>query len=75
MIDCALVLAHLWEYLDGEMEPDDVEVFRAHLELCRRCYPAYRFDRAYLELVARQGAAGGAPPHLSDRVRAALSNN
>lgn len=51
--DCAEVLSHLWEYLDGELAVDSSEPIRAHLAICPRCGLAYAVDGALLRRVAR----------------------
>ena len=66
---CEEVLIRLWEYLDDELTPEEVEVIRGHLEGCRRCYPAYCCDRAFLALLARQRSRCTAPARLLSRVR------
>lgn len=51
--DCAEVLSHLWEYLDGELAIDSTEPIRTHLAVCPRCGLAYAIDGALLRRVAR----------------------
>lgn len=67
-IDCAGVMERLYEYIDEEIDsPELVERIRAHLELCRRCYPFYGFERAFLRYLAQQRVAQ-APPELRRRI-------
>jgi anti-sigma factor (TIGR02949 family) len=67
-IDCAEVMERLYEYIDGELDaPDLVERIRAHLEACERCYPHYRFEKAFLRFLAEQRVRG-VPPELRRRV-------
>ncbi len=54
MVSCRDVMQQLWDYLDGELPPQRVEEFAAHLAECARCYPQYRFEFAFLEALARQ---------------------
>lgn len=66
-IDCGQVMERLYEYIDGELDdPDLVARIRAHLELCQRCYPRYRFEKAFLRFLAQ--IRDGAPPHLRRRI-------
>ena len=51
MLDCESVMRQLWDYLDRELTPDRMAAIRAHLELCKRCYPQYEFERSFLEAV------------------------
>ena len=53
-MECEKVLARLWEYLDQQLGPEEAGSIRAHLNGCTGCYPAYRCDRAFLRLLARQ---------------------
>jgi anti-sigma factor (TIGR02949 family) len=57
MIDCHGVMKRLWEYLDGELPPDEADRIREHLAMCARCYPQYRHQLAFLALVSRTAAA------------------
>lgn len=66
---CEEVLIRLWEYLDDELTPEEVEVITGHLKGCRRCHPAYCCDRAFLALLARQRSRCSAPASLLSRVR------
>jgi anti-sigma factor (TIGR02949 family) len=65
-IDCGGVMAQLYEYLDGELDdPATMEKIRVHLEKCRRCYPRYNFEKAFLHFVSDQGHPRGGGPTLS----------
>jgi anti-sigma factor (TIGR02949 family) len=55
MISCRELMEQLWDYLDAEVPPDRMQELAAHLADCGRCYPQYRFERAFLEALARQG--------------------
>lgn len=66
-IDCASVVAQLFEYIDGELDADTVKQVREHLELCKRCYPRYDFERAFLRFLSEQGRVG-APPALRRKI-------
>ncbi|UCC83158.1 MAG: zf-HC2 domain-containing protein [Gemmatimonadota bacterium] len=67
-IDCGGVMAQLYEYLDGELDdPALQEKIRAHLEKCRRCYPRYNFEKAFLRFVSDRGHTS-APPELRRKI-------
>jgi mycothiol system anti-sigma-R factor len=67
-IDCGGVMGQLYEYLDEEIEcPETAEKIRKHLELCKRCYPRYNFEKAFLRFVSDQGRTS-APPELRRRI-------
>ncbi len=71
-IDCGGVMAQLYEYLDGELDdPALQEKIRVHLEKCRRCYPRYNFEKAFLRFVSDQGHTS-APPELRRKIFQAL---
>lgn len=71
-ITCEEALAHLFEYLDGELEGAERSRVSEHLEVCRRCYPRLEFERSFMEAVRRVRSGRGAPPELRDRVLEAL---
>jgi hypothetical protein len=58
MIRCEEAIARLWDFLDGELPPDQEGAVLRHLEVCNRCYPQYDFRRAYLEFTWRVRRAG-----------------
>lgn len=64
MMSCHEVMDRLWEFLDGEMPDEDRQALQRHLEVCGRCYPAYDFQRAYLEYTRRLATQEQAPPEL-----------
>ncbi|HEY3011490.1 MAG TPA: zf-HC2 domain-containing protein [Gemmatimonadales bacterium] len=63
-MECEEVGLCLWEYLDQELAPEEAVAVGAHLEGCFRCYPAYCWNRSFLELLARQRASCCAPAAL-----------
>jgi anti-sigma factor (TIGR02949 family) len=64
MMSCHEAMERLWEFLDGEMPDEDRQALQRHLEVCGRCYPAYDFQRAYLEYTRRLATQEQAPPEL-----------
>ena len=70
MISCREVIQQLWDYLDGELPFERMEEIAAHLVACARCYPQYRFEFAFLALLARQREHGRGPSQaLVERIR------
>ena len=53
MIRCEDAMRKLWDFLDGELAEEERDGLMKHLEVCHRCYPAYDFQRAYLEYTRR----------------------
>ena len=68
MIPCEHVLDRLWDFLDGELPPEDEEAVKKHLDICKRCYPQYNFQRAYFEYTRRIQDRDHAPPALRRRL-------
>lgn len=68
MIRCEHVLERLWDFLDGELPPEDEAAVKKHLEICNRCYPQYDFQRAYFEYTRRLQEGDHAPPSLRRRL-------
>ncbi len=64
MISCEHALSRLWEFLDGELPPEDERVVQRHLEVCNRCYPHYDFQRAYFEFARQMRDREHAPASL-----------
>jgi anti-sigma factor (TIGR02949 family) len=70
MMTCQHVIEHLWDYLDGELSPSEAEAIGEHLAQCGRCYPQYRFQFAFLELLVRHRTRVAPPSRAAvDRVR------
>lgn len=68
MIRCEEALARLWEFLDGELPPENEDAVKKHLDICNRCYPQYDFQRAYFEFTRRVQDSEHAPPSLRRRL-------
>lgn len=66
-IDCADVVAQLYEYIDEELDDEMVSRIREHLRLCKRCFPRYDFEKAFLRFLAEQGRLS-APAELRRRI-------
>lgn len=71
MIPCDQVVAKLWEYLDRELSPQASAEVERHLEVCRRCFPQYDFQRAYRDYL-RRVEREPVPPELRQRIFEAL---
>ena len=66
--DCSEVLAHVYEYLDGEMPAGERVTFKQHLDECSPCLRQYGLEQAVKSLVARCCGSDPAPAALKDRV-------
>jgi anti-sigma factor (TIGR02949 family) len=58
-LDCHHALQRLYEYLDGELSPEDALDVEHHLEICAACYPEVRLTTELRQ--ALQRAARGQP--------------
>jgi anti-sigma factor (TIGR02949 family) len=72
MLDCDAVMRQLWDYLDGELTPGRHASVRVHLAVCKRCYPQYNFEQAFLKAVAASRREHSRPDVIKSRVLAAL---
>lgn len=72
MLDCDAVMRQLWDYLDGELTPDREAAVRDHLAVCKRCYPQYDFEKAFVRALAASRREHARPDALRTRVLAAL---
>ncbi len=66
-IDCSDVVAQLYEYIDEELDDRRAEQIREHLRLCKRCFPRYDFEKAFLRFLSVQGRSS-VPPELRRRI-------
>jgi anti-sigma factor (TIGR02949 family) len=66
-LDCGEALAHLYEYLDGEIAAEDHARIAEHLAECGPCLQEYDVERIVKALVARS-CAQAAPSDLHTRV-------
>ncbi len=75
MVSCKDVMERLWDYLDGELPPDQMQALANHLAECGRCFPQHRFEFAFLEALARQRARTPGPSEaLVKQVRLLMSH-
>lgn len=71
--DCSEVLHHIYEYLDGEMSPDDVRRVATHLAECRPCLAEHDLDAAVKQVVKRSCDEAPAPAALRLRIAQRIS--
>ena len=72
MLDCESVMRQLWDFLDGELTPERMAAVRAHIEMCKRCYPQHEFEQSFLDAVAARRRQHSDPQRLRRRVADAL---
>jgi anti-sigma factor (TIGR02949 family) len=72
-ISCREAAERVYEWLDGELDPDMQDRVGTHLRECARCYPFLRFEEAFREAVQRAGARKEPTPEsLEARVLGSL---
>ncbi len=72
MLDCESVMRQLWDYVDAELTPERMEEIRMHVEMCKRCYPQYQFERSFLDAISARRRTHSDPERLRADLLAAL---
>ena len=72
-IGCQEALGRVYEFLDGELDADWNERVRAHVEICRECYPYFSFERVFLDHVRGRWIEPQHRERLARRVREVLA--
>ena len=72
-MDCSRTLLQLYEYLDGEMGPDDCDKIRDHLARCGQCLTEYNIDQMLKTLVHRSCGREAAPSQLRMQIMARIT--
>ena len=70
--DCAQALARVYEYLDGELSPADLDKIREHIDDCGPCLQQYDLDVA-LKALVRRSCQESAPADLRERIMVKLT--
>ena len=68
---CAAAVERLWSYVDHELDVDEAEELREHLEECSPCLEEYGID-VVLKTVVRRGCQESAPETLRVRIHQTL---
>ena len=72
-VDCSSALLQVYEYLDGEMGPDNCAKIRAHLAQCGPCLKEYDIDQMLKTLVHRSCGCEAAPTQLRMQIMARIT--
>ncbi|MEP6650439.1 MAG: mycothiol system anti-sigma-R factor [Lapillicoccus sp.] len=62
--DCTETVLRIFEFLDGEMGPDDCRRMQAHLDECGPCLREYQLDQALKAVIKRSCGCETAPVEL-----------
>lgn len=71
--DCAVVIREVWAMLDGEVNDDERERLRQHLDHCPACLRHYGVEERIKRLIASKCSGERAPSYLVERVRIQIS--
>ncbi len=71
-LGCEDAMKSVFEYLDGELPPDYSEKVRRHIEICKRCYPYFSFEQAFLDYLQDHGVKPARSDRLEERLRTLL---
>ncbi|NQU59481.1 MAG: mycothiol system anti-sigma-R factor [Rhodospirillales bacterium] len=72
-ISCEDVLAHLVEYLNGEVSDEQQSEIDRHLESCRGCYSRADFERVLKKRI-KNANADAVPESLKNRIDGLLKD-
>lgn len=64
-IPCEEAARRVYEFLDGEIDEEDSETIRCHVEQCERCYPMFNWEKLFLEALKERGGR----PEPNDELR------
>lgn len=69
MISCEEAVEKVYEYLDGELDAEMMERIREHIQVCKRCYPYFNFERIFLDHIRSKGLRSERSEQLETRIR------
>lgn len=71
--DCSEALLRAYEYLDGELGPEDCAKIQAHLDECGPCLREYNLDTTLKALIKRSCGCESAPDSLRTTIMSRIS--
>jgi mycothiol system anti-sigma-R factor len=71
--DCSEFLLRIYEYMDGEMGPEENLRFEAHVRECRPCLQQHRVDETVKGLIRRVAPQPVAPETLRASIMARIT--
>lgn len=74
-ITCRQALDRVYEYLDGELDPEWMDRVSRHIEVCRRCWPRFDLERRFIRHIRERGFAPARSRRLEQRIRTLLWND
>lgn len=67
-ISCQQAVERVYEYLDGELDALATEQVREHIEMCRKCYPYFNFERIFVDHLRSRALKVSCSQELEDRI-------
>lgn len=74
VFECTQVIARVYEFIDGEADPQTCAAIRAHLQVCDPCGDAIGEGQSVKALVARACGCEPAPDELRHRVSMTITS-
>lgn len=71
-ITCREAAERVYEYLDGELDPERAEEVHEHIRVCQRCWPYFDFERLFLRHIRDKGRRPEPSRELKERLRRIL---
>ena len=67
-MDCDDCLAHLYEYVDGELTPEMAREISGHIAECGECLTQFKFEQAFVSFLEARPQLAKAPPALREQI-------
>jgi mycothiol system anti-sigma-R factor len=71
--ECAELVAMVWQFIDGECNPELREKLRKHLDECPPCEHLHGLEERIKALIATKCRGDKAPERLRERLRLEIS--
>ena len=69
MTDCKTALKDLFDYLDKELDKGNTEEFERHIELCRKCFDRFEFEKMLRDRIRQKAGESSPSPELRKRIQ------
>ncbi|MEP7382048.1 MAG: zf-HC2 domain-containing protein [Gemmatimonadota bacterium] len=72
MLDCRSAMQQLWDYVDGELTPERMQLVRRHLTECAHCHPHEEFAQRFIAVLKATREERRCPNEVRAKVMATL---
>ncbi len=72
-VTCEEAFRQLDDFLDRELQPEEMRLIEEHLEICAACTREFTFEASVLSGIRRKLPRLAAPPDLLSRISAQLT--